>query len=133
VTVLDWAPDLADAVVAGAQPLSKAIETARERKTAATSTEALIVKLRAETPDLADLVTEERMSLAEAGAAARERAAARTRDIQAARRAAESLVGNARADAAAIAIGADLGEEGLVTGDMVDGLAEVMDLLKGLL
>jgi hypothetical protein len=31
-TVLDWAPDLAPLIVAGAHPISKALETARQRK-----------------------------------------------------------------------------------------------------
>jgi RNase H-fold protein (predicted Holliday junction resolvase) len=46
-TVLDYAPDLADQVVAGL-PLHEAYRTARERKQAAESTEAAMARLRAE-------------------------------------------------------------------------------------
>jgi hypothetical protein len=58
--VLNHAPDLADAVVAGSLPLDRAYATARERKRAAESTEAQMAHLRADAADLADLVVEER-------------------------------------------------------------------------
>lgn len=76
-SVLEHAPDLADAVLAGSVPLDKAYETARDRKRAAESTETQMVSLRAAAPDLADLVVEERMSLSEALAALRTREAKR--------------------------------------------------------
>jgi ParB-like chromosome segregation protein Spo0J len=71
--VLTHAPDLADAVLAGAKPLDAAYKIAQERKAAAESADAQMAKLRADAPDLADLVVEDRMTLAEATAAARER------------------------------------------------------------
>jgi hypothetical protein len=76
-TVLDYAPDLADAVLAGSVPLNNAYEQARDRKRAAESTDAQMATLRGEAPDLADQVTEERLSLPEALAALRAREAKR--------------------------------------------------------
>jgi ParB-like chromosome segregation protein Spo0J len=84
-TVLDHAPDLADAVVAGAVSIDSAYDTARDRKKAAADTEAQMARLRADAPDLADLVTEERMALAEALAALRAREAQRESERRAAR------------------------------------------------
>jgi hypothetical protein len=52
-TVLEHAPDLADAVIAGAVGLDKAYETARDRKTAAESETAQLERLRAKNADLA--------------------------------------------------------------------------------
>jgi hypothetical protein len=51
--VLEHAPDLADAVIAGAVGLDKAYETARDRKTAAESETAQLERLRAKNADLA--------------------------------------------------------------------------------
>lgn len=64
--VLEYAPDLAESVVAGSVPLNKAYEEARKRKESADSTEVKMTKLRAEAPDLADEVTEERLTLPDA-------------------------------------------------------------------
>jgi hypothetical protein len=67
--VLDWAPDLADAIVSGAQPLSKAIETARDRKTEAERLKSKMDRLHDEAGDLAALVDEGRMGVDDAIAA----------------------------------------------------------------
>lgn len=67
--VLDWAPDFADAVVAGATPLSKAVEHARDRKRAAEALEAKLHQLRAAAPDLLTHVEEERLGVDDAIAA----------------------------------------------------------------
>lgn len=79
-TVLQFAPDLADGIMAGSIPLDQAYEEARKRKTEAETrdeqakrAQAELARLKAEAPDLADLVTEERMKLSEAVAAAKER------------------------------------------------------------
>lgn len=72
-TVLSHAPDLADAVVAGACPLDAAYATARGRKEAADSDESRMAELQAKAPDLADLVAEERISLPDAMASYRQR------------------------------------------------------------
>ncbi|MGH3936444.1 MAG: ParB/RepB/Spo0J family partition protein [Pseudonocardiaceae bacterium] len=82
--VLDNAPDLADAVVAGSLALNNAYEEARKRKQAAESTEAQMASLRSTAPDLADQVTEERLTLAEALAALRAREAQRESERRAA-------------------------------------------------
>lgn len=74
-TVLDYAPDLADAVMSGATSLDDAYTEARRRKEAANSTAARMARLQTAAPDVADLVIEERMSLGEAEAAARARQA----------------------------------------------------------
>lgn len=65
-TVLDYAPDLADSVVAGSMPLNNAYEQARARKNAAESDATKMARLQAEDPELAALVVEERLSLSEA-------------------------------------------------------------------
>lgn len=65
-TVLDFAPDLADAVAAGTRQLNDAYEVARQRKREAAEAQAEIDQLRAEAPDLADDITEARLSLAAA-------------------------------------------------------------------
>lgn len=63
VTVRDHAPDLVDAVIAGATGLDEAYKIARERKTAADSAENQLARLRAEDPELADKVVEGDLSL----------------------------------------------------------------------
>lgn len=64
--VLDFAPDLADAVAAGTKPLNDAYEVARERKREKETLDTDMALLRSEAPDLADQVTEERLDLAAA-------------------------------------------------------------------
>ena len=71
--VLDWAPELGDAVLNGATPLDYAYQQAQDRKKAAESTTAQMDRLQRVAPDLAQLVVEERMVLSEALAAERER------------------------------------------------------------
>ncbi|HMH89628.1 MAG TPA: ParB/RepB/Spo0J family partition protein [Streptosporangiaceae bacterium] len=73
--VLEFAPDLADAVAAGATGLDKAYEVARQRKTAADSVESQLARLRAEDPELADKVVEGELTLPGAWAEQKERAA----------------------------------------------------------
>jgi ParB-like chromosome segregation protein Spo0J len=72
-TILRYAPDLADAVVTGAEKLDRAYKVAQERKRGAESTETHLSWLREHAPDLADLVVEEQLQLREAVAAAKER------------------------------------------------------------
>lgn len=67
--VLDWAPDLAPAVVAGDRALSVALEEARQRKRADEERQRQKARLHADATDLLSLVEEERMSLADAIAA----------------------------------------------------------------
>jgi hypothetical protein len=62
-TVIDHAPDMVDAVIAGATGLDEAYRIARERKTAADSAENQLARLRAEDPELADKVVEGDLSL----------------------------------------------------------------------
>jgi len=75
VTVRDHAPDLVDAVIAGATGLDEAYKVARERKTAADSVEAQLARLRAEDPDLAAKVVEGELTLPGAWAERKERMA----------------------------------------------------------
>lgn len=75
VTVLEHAPDLADAVVAGAMGLDEAYRIARENKTKADSAEAQLVRLRAEDPELADKVVEGELTIVGAWAERKARAA----------------------------------------------------------
>ncbi|MGW2540713.1 plasmid replication/partition related protein [Kitasatospora sp. NPDC001574] len=62
-TVLRHAPDLVDAVIAGATGLDEAYKVARENKAYADSAEAQLARLRAEDPQLADRVVEGELSL----------------------------------------------------------------------
>jgi ParB-like chromosome segregation protein Spo0J len=72
-TVLEHAPDMVDAVIAGATGLDEAYRVARERKTAADSVEAQLARLRAEDPELAAKVVEGELTLAGARAELGER------------------------------------------------------------
>jgi len=72
-TVLRYAGELADAVIAGTTSLDQAYEIAGERKQAAQSDAARMITLRAGAADLADQVNEERLSLSEAFAAFEQR------------------------------------------------------------
>lgn len=80
--VIEYAPDLADAVADGSKPLNEAYKTAQDRKNLAETSESQMAKLRAEAPDLADQVAEERLTLSEALAAHRERQAEAKRQRQ---------------------------------------------------
>lgn len=83
--VLDHAPGLADPVVSGALTLDKAYDQARENKRKAESTEAKMLRLRADAPDLAAKVTDGDLDLDDAVAALDERqrkAAERRRDAR---------------------------------------------------
>ena len=71
--VLDHAPDLADAVIAGAIGLDEAYKIARDNKTKADTVEAQLAKLRAEDSELADKVVEGELSLKGAWAELAER------------------------------------------------------------
>ena len=77
--VLQYAPDLVDAVMAGA-PLNAAYATAQKRKIDAQSEESKLERLRADAPDLADQVAEEKLTLAEAIGALNAREQDRVRD-----------------------------------------------------
>jgi ParB-like chromosome segregation protein Spo0J len=83
-TILDYAPDLAEAVAAGATALDAAYRTARDRKTAAETDEAQLAKLRAEDPELADKVVEGELTLPGAWAERRAREAQRESERRAA-------------------------------------------------
>jgi ParB-like chromosome segregation protein Spo0J len=72
--VVQHAPDLADAVVAGAMGLDEAYRIARENKTKGESAEAQLAKLRAEDPELADKVVEGELTLPGAWAERKARA-----------------------------------------------------------
>jgi ParB-like chromosome segregation protein Spo0J len=71
--VLEFAPDLADAVITGAKPLDEAYRIARERKTAAQSEEAQLTRLCGEDADLAERVVHGDLSLPGAWAELAER------------------------------------------------------------
>jgi ParB-like chromosome segregation protein Spo0J len=72
-TVVAHAPDLADAVVAGAMGLDEAYRIARENKTKGESAEAQLAQLRADDAELADKVVEGELTLAGARAELAER------------------------------------------------------------
>jgi len=83
-TILDYAPDLSDAVASGATALDEAYRIARERKTAADSVENQLARLRAEDPELASKVVEDELTLAGAQAELRARQAQRDSERRAA-------------------------------------------------
>src|SRR5258708_4749494 len=114
-TVLEFAPDLADAVTAGAAGLDEAYKIARDRKTAADSAEAQLERLRAEDPDLADKVVQGDLTLAGAWAERREREKAERIDREHGREAAGRILATLKGDAAVIMLAARHGEVGLVT------------------
>lgn len=64
--VLHFAPDFADAVLAGSTPLDAAYAIARQRKVEQATTEEKMAQLRAEASDLAELVVEERSTIDDA-------------------------------------------------------------------
>lgn len=72
-TVLDDAPDLADAVLSGALPLNDAYEEARRRKEEAESDEAKFPRLQSTHPEIAVMVQEGQLAAAGALAEAAER------------------------------------------------------------
>ena len=72
--VLVHAPDLADAVIAGAIGLDAAYEVARENKEKAEGAEAQLARLRTEAPELADRVVEGDLTLKGAWAERKARA-----------------------------------------------------------
>lgn len=74
-TVLEFAPDCVDAVIAGAEGLDTAYKVAKERKEKAEGVEAQLARLRAEDPELADKVVEGDLTLAGAWAERKARAA----------------------------------------------------------
>src|SRR5262245_47111678 len=67
--ILQYAPDLVDAVIAVSVSIDDAYQMALDRKAAANTTEKQLERLQAKAPDLADLVKEERLSPEEAFAA----------------------------------------------------------------
>jgi len=72
-TVLRWAPELAEGVVAGAESLDKAYETAKDRKQKADGVRGRLVSLRTTDADLADKVVDEVLTLDDAEHTARGR------------------------------------------------------------
>ncbi len=72
-TVLKYAPEHSETVLAGGMALNDAYTEAKTRKVAANNADAKFAELQEIAPDLADLVTEERMALSEALSAADER------------------------------------------------------------
>lgn len=83
--VVEYAPDLVDAVLAGTTPLVEGYKVAQDRKKDADSTETQMAELRTEAPDLADQVIDERLTLPEAWAAFRQRKQKRLDDQRDAR------------------------------------------------
>jgi ParB-like chromosome segregation protein Spo0J len=153
--VLEWAPDLADSIVAGVRPLSSALEIARDRKHEASELKAKMDRLHNEAADLRGLVDEERMSVDDAIAAldAREEKArqeeearaseeaqrehdqsvTRAREIEVARSASQNIVTRVQADITAIVAGIQHGEPRLADKRMVKQIREAIDLLENLL
>jgi ParB/RepB/Spo0J family partition protein len=99
-TVIEFAPDLVDAVVAGAKPLDKAYDEARDRKKAAATDEARFDRLP---PDLADMVRDERASLDEAEAVAKVRADKARREEEERERSSEAAADTVRRALAVLA------------------------------
>lgn len=150
--VLDWAPDLVPNVVAGAHPLYKAVETARQRKRDAEALAAKMAILADSAPDLRALVEDESLGVDDAIAALKareekarreeeerleeearaehERSVIRAREVEAARAASTSIVGRVQSEVASILAGAQHGERGLVTRKAIDELKHAISLLE---
>jgi ParB-like chromosome segregation protein Spo0J len=64
--ILDYAPTLADQILADTRYFDDAYKEAKEARAAAAGDEKLLAKLRESAPDLADQVIEERLTLSEA-------------------------------------------------------------------
>lgn len=88
-TVLDFAPDLEDAVLTGAVSLQSAAERARQRKREAAEIKAKKERLRKAAPDLADQVDDGRLDLDEALGALEVREHRARQEAEAARQAEE--------------------------------------------
>lgn len=71
--VLQWAPELSDAVLAGAESLDRAYGVAADRKAKAEAPQRRLANLRAADVDLADKVVEGELDLDDAEAASRAR------------------------------------------------------------
>ena len=80
--VWNYAREHVDPVIAGAVPLDKAYEEAKDRKIAEQSKEAQLEKLRTDAPDLADLVVEERLGIKSAITELKERKEKARRECQ---------------------------------------------------
>jgi hypothetical protein len=128
--VLDWAPDLADAVVTRGMPFSAAVDQARTRKQAATSEESKLAEIRTSYPELADRVSDEELTLTAALVEVRERQAAERRDIEQAQRAAETIVTDTQTAVVTILLGVQRGAGGLVTNETIGKLREAIDQLE---
>jgi len=72
-TILEFAPDLVDAVLGGTGKFDGAYEIAKQRKREKLEREDAAESIRSEAPDLADAVAEESITLAEAKEALRKR------------------------------------------------------------
>lgn len=130
-TVLQHAPDLAPLVASGAKPLDDAYRVAQERKAAASSEAAQLERLASDAPDLAEKVRAGDLALSEARAAAHARTVEHQRIVEAAHRAADNIVARFQTDVATIVGGSRLGEQSLVTVDMIAGIRKALDLLEG--
>lgn len=132
-TVLQFAPDLVDGVLAGRDSLDAAYRIAVERKQAADSVEAKMARLRKAAPDLADLVTEERMKLDEAIAAQAERERQTRMIIDQGRRAAEGGMSDFLANVAAIAAAFQAGATDLLDRKRLRDVLKAAESLNELL
>lgn len=129
-TVLEHAPDLADAVLGGSRSLDDAYKVAQERKAAASSEAAQLERLDSDAPDLAEKVRAGDLALSEARAAAHTRSVERQRDIEAAQRAAATIVATFQTHVATIIGGHEHGQTDLVSTEMIGHLRVALDLLE---
>lgn len=130
-TVLEFAPDLVDAIIAGAgTTLDKAYEIAKRRKQDAASDETKLEQVRSADPALADKVTEEELSLEAALEEVRQRKLALQRDIEQAEDAANRIVPDFKTHVATILVGTKQGVRGLVDESMLSALSEALNQLK---
>lgn len=135
--VCEHAPDMVDAVIAGATGLDEAYKVARDRKTAADSTENQLAKLRAEDSELADKVVEGDLSLRGAFAELTERQkkkAAEQRDARALlSRVVELLAPASRSAGFVDTWAAQLGEYDTELSDLIKRATDAMSVLDDLI
>lgn len=136
-TVLEFAPELADPIVAGATGLDEAYRVARDRKTAADSETNQLAKLRAEDPELADKVVEGDLSLRGAFAELAERQkkkAAEQRDARALLSRVVELLAPANRSAGFVDTwAAQLGEYDTELSDLIKRATDAMGVLDDLI
>lgn len=128
--VIDFAPELVDSVVAGATPLDKAYETAKQRKQDGAGDTAKLAQVREFSPDLADKVTDEELTLQAALTEVRERQAAQKRTRETAGNVAQTFLSRLQSDTSALIASRQQGDEPWINETVIKEARKALDLLE---